>query len=174
MIYDYCDLCCCDLFANVHFSVNLQGEELVVGDVFYFDYGVVVIWGLSEAAEREVIRSLAGPALVDPLSPQEVEVDEFTFHYTANERPHIQNDTFTSMSVELSLFVSLDGGGGSSTGYCRHLYQSVSVCIYGNDTHALKQHPLLTTHSQLPAGSGSPLEAVYQQCAGAVYKAHGL
>lgn len=64
--------------------------------MFYFDYGVVVIWGLSQAAEREVIRSLAGPALVDPLSPQEVEIDEFNFYYTANERPHIQNDTFTS------------------------------------------------------------------------------
>lgn len=77
-------------------STLSQGEELVEGDVFYFDYGVVVIWGLSQAAEREVIRSLAGPALVDPLSPQEVEIDEFNFYYTANERPHIQNDTFTS------------------------------------------------------------------------------
>lgn len=44
----------------------------MTGDVFYFDYGVIVCWGLSQAAERDVIRSLAGPALVDPLSTQEV------------------------------------------------------------------------------------------------------
>lgn len=53
-------------------SPSPQGDELVAGDVFYFDYGVIVCWGLSQAAEREVIRSLAGPALVDPLSTQEV------------------------------------------------------------------------------------------------------
>ncbi|KFM27910.1 Sporulation protein RMD1 [Auxenochlorella protothecoides] len=74
---------------------DYEGDELVTGDVFYFDYGVIVCWGLSQAAERDVIRSLAGPALVDPLSTQEIEVDEFNFHYTVHEKPHIQNDTFT-------------------------------------------------------------------------------
>lgn len=76
--------------------LHWQGADLITGDVFYFDYGVLVMWGLTEPAEREVIRSLAGPALVDPLPPREVEVDEFRFHYTMHEKPHIQNDTFTS------------------------------------------------------------------------------
>jgi len=66
------------------------------GDVFYFDYGVVVLWGLDPEGERAVVRGLVAPALVDPLDASEVEVDEFNFHYTLSEKPHIQNDTFTS------------------------------------------------------------------------------
>ena len=47
------------------------------GEVFYFDYGCLAFWGLSERAEREVLRLLVQPALVDALPQGEVEVDEF-------------------------------------------------------------------------------------------------
>lgn len=33
--------------------------------------------------------------MIDPLPAMEVEVDEFAFNYTATDKPHIQNDTFT-------------------------------------------------------------------------------
>jgi len=71
-------------------------EPVVWGDVFYFDYGVIVCWNLSPEDERAVVRDLVSPALVDPLPDGEVEVDEFSFHYTVSEKPHIQNDVFTS------------------------------------------------------------------------------
>lgn len=31
-----------------------------------------------------------------PLLQREIEVDEFSYHYTVSEKPHIQNDTITS------------------------------------------------------------------------------
>ncbi|KAL4859482.1 Sporulation protein RMD8 [Chlorella vulgaris] len=65
------------------------------GECFYFDYGAVAFWGLSERQEREVLRTLLAPCLVDDLEMSEVEVDEFQFHYSLNEKPHIQNDTIT-------------------------------------------------------------------------------
>jgi len=77
---------------------------VVFGDVFYFDYGVVVVWGLSPEEERSLVKALVGPALADPLDPSEVEIDGFFFHYTLSEKPHIQNDTFTSECPAAAMF----------------------------------------------------------------------
>ena len=82
------------------------------GDVFYFDYGVLALWGLTERAEREVVRGLAGPCLVDALPAGEVEVDEFSYHYTLSEKPHIQNDTFTSEAGVVSAGLDWTAAGG--------------------------------------------------------------
>lgn len=64
------------------------------GDVFYFDYGVVVFWGLTQRAEAAALASIAAYA-IDPLETREVELDEFEFRYSASERAHVQNDVFT-------------------------------------------------------------------------------
>ena len=45
--------------------------------MFYFDYGCLAFWGLTERQEREVMRGLVGPCLIDALPAGEVEVDEF-------------------------------------------------------------------------------------------------
>lgn len=42
----------------------LQGG---VGEVFYFDYGVLAMWGLMEKQERDVIRNIVTPCMLDPL-----------------------------------------------------------------------------------------------------------
>ena len=83
-----------DVLYGRYESVKPTGE-VSSGDVFYFDYGVIVLWNLAPEDERTVIKNLVTPALVDPLPMNEVEKDEFSFHYTASEKPHIQNDTFT-------------------------------------------------------------------------------
>jgi len=64
------------------------------GDVFFFDYGVVACWGLDEEEEK-VVMAFTESCLVDPLDEESAEIDEFTFQYTASEKPHIQNDTVT-------------------------------------------------------------------------------
>lgn len=69
--------------------------RLSLADVFYFDYGVVVTWNMSLQEERLLLENIVKPAAVDPLDDLQVEVDEFLFHYTMSEKPHIQNDTFT-------------------------------------------------------------------------------
>ena len=56
---------------------RLQDGEYIKGEVFYFDYGCLAFWGLTERQEREVMRSLVGPCLIDALPAGEVEVDEF-------------------------------------------------------------------------------------------------
>jgi uncharacterized Rmd1/YagE family protein len=78
------------------YSKNRNGPGRVVySDVFYFDYGTVVIWNMSLQEERLLMEKVVKPAAIDPLDDVEVEVDEFLFHYTMSEKPHIQNDTFT-------------------------------------------------------------------------------
>jgi uncharacterized Rmd1/YagE family protein len=83
-----------DVLYGRYESIKPSGE-VTCGDVFYFDYGVVVLWNLAPEDERAVIKGLVTPALVDPYPVEEIEKDEFSFHYTASEKPHIQNDTFT-------------------------------------------------------------------------------
>lgn len=97
-----------DVIYGRYEAVGANGSDATLGDVFYFDYGVIVIWNLSPEDERAVVRGLVAPALVDPLPVDEVEVDEFSFHYTASEKPHIQNDVFTSESyAAFSHYLSL-------------------------------------------------------------------
>ncbi|KAK9822191.1 hypothetical protein WJX81_000989 [Elliptochloris bilobata] len=74
---------------------STPGAEHSSGDIFYFDYGCITFWGLSQKQEQDVLRNLVVPCMLDPLPGREVEVDEFQVHYTANEKPHIQNDTIT-------------------------------------------------------------------------------
>lgn len=40
--------------------------------------------------EQDILRNLVVPCEENPLPSREVEVDEFTYHYTASEKPHIQ------------------------------------------------------------------------------------
>ena len=42
-----------------------------------------------------MLRALVKPFQHSTLEHRELENDEFQFHYTASERPHIQNDTIT-------------------------------------------------------------------------------
>lgn len=42
-----------------------------------------------------MLKSLVKPFQHGTLENRELENDEFQFHYTASERPHIQNDTIT-------------------------------------------------------------------------------
>lgn len=68
---------CSDPFANPGLShvalhdsaavLSTQNGEVGKADVFYFDYGVLVFWGLTEKQERDVIRNIAMPCLLDPL-----------------------------------------------------------------------------------------------------------
>eukprot|EP00879_Flechtneria_rotunda_P003970 GHRR01004210.1.p1 GENE.GHRR01004210.1~~GHRR01004210.1.p1 ORF type:complete len:437 (+),score=141.40 GHRR01004210.1:141-1451(+) len=65
------------------------------GDIFFFDYGTVVFWGISAADEQAVVHSIVNPCKQEPLDLHEIEIDEFTFYYSSIEPPHIQNDLIT-------------------------------------------------------------------------------
>jgi len=55
----------------------------------------VVFWGINAADEQAVVMSIINPCKLEPLELSEIEIDEFTFHYSTIEPPHIQNDIIT-------------------------------------------------------------------------------
>lgn len=63
--------------------------------MFCLQYGTVVFWGISAADEQAVRFSIINPCRLEPLDLHEIEIDEFTFHYSTVEPPHIQNDVIT-------------------------------------------------------------------------------
>lgn len=67
----------------------------IVGDILYFDYGVIVFWGLSKKQEQDVLKNLVAPCQLSPLPPAKAAKDEFQFNYASNEKANIQNDTVT-------------------------------------------------------------------------------
>lgn len=77
----------------VHATPHL--DDPTSGDIFFFDYGTVVFWGISAADEQAVLLTVVNPCKQDPFQLSEVEIDEFTFHYSVYEPPHIQNDVIT-------------------------------------------------------------------------------
>ncbi|KAJ3009352.1 hypothetical protein HKX48_008018 [Thoreauomyces humboldtii] len=65
-----------------------------VGECVFFAYGVVVMWGLSEREEQMVLKELE-PFEEDKLSDDDIEVEEFCFHYNVFYQPRIYNDIIT-------------------------------------------------------------------------------
>jgi uncharacterized Rmd1/YagE family protein len=63
-------------------------------EVFLFDYGVVVIWGMSESQEKRFLKDIAKFEL-EKLAPDDVETEKFNFYYTREYQPRIYNDFIT-------------------------------------------------------------------------------
>eukprot|EP00198_Chlamydomonas_reinhardtii_P003608 XP_001692944.1 predicted protein [Chlamydomonas reinhardtii] len=67
------------------------------GEVFFFDYGVVALWGMTEAQEQALLGRVLGcrGVAVELLDEDEKQVEELLFVYSRDAKPHISNDTFT-------------------------------------------------------------------------------
>ncbi|KAI0024978.1 sporulation protein RMD1 [Xylariomycetidae sp. FL0641] len=63
-------------------------------EVFLFDYGVVVIWGMSPAHEQRFLKDIA-KFEIEKLEPDDVETECFNFYYTREYQPRIYNDFIT-------------------------------------------------------------------------------
>lgn len=63
-------------------------------EVFLFDYGVVVIWGMSLAHEQRFLKDIAKFEL-EKLDPDDVEAECFNFYYTREYQARIYNDFIT-------------------------------------------------------------------------------
>ncbi|KFH48885.1 Sporulation protein-like protein [Hapsidospora chrysogenum ATCC 11550] len=63
-------------------------------EVFLFDYGVVVIWGMSESQEKRFLKDIA-KFEQEKLAPDDVETEKFNFYYTREYQPRIYNDFIT-------------------------------------------------------------------------------
>ncbi|KAL1836150.1 hypothetical protein VTJ49DRAFT_5526 [Mycothermus thermophilus] len=60
-------------------------------EVFLFDYGVVVIWGMTASQEQRFLKELA-KFEVEKLAPDDVETELFNFYYTHEYQARIYND----------------------------------------------------------------------------------
>lgn len=63
-------------------------------EVFLFDYGVVVIWGMTESQEAKFLKELAKFEL-EKLAPDDIETELFNFYYTREYQARIYNDFIT-------------------------------------------------------------------------------
>ncbi|KAF2270291.1 sporulation protein-like protein RMD1 [Lojkania enalia] len=60
-------------------------------EVFLFEYGTVVVWGMTPQDEKKFLREIA-KFEVDKLSKDEIETEEFNFYYTREYQARIYND----------------------------------------------------------------------------------
>jgi uncharacterized Rmd1/YagE family protein len=73
---------------------KVPGGDAARGDIFYFDWGAVVFWGLETEAERHILKEIAEPCLdEDPLPPDRQERDQLRVLYTSSPRTVMENDT---------------------------------------------------------------------------------
>lgn len=63
-------------------------------EVYLFDYGVVVIWGMTGSEEARFLKEIA-KFEVEKLAPDDVETELFNFYYTKDYQARIYNDFIT-------------------------------------------------------------------------------
>ncbi|KAH7354271.1 hypothetical protein B0T11DRAFT_126125 [Plectosphaerella cucumerina] len=68
--------------------------EIHTPEVFLFDYGVVVIWGMTIAEEARFLKEITKFEL-EKLAPDDVETEFFNFYYTREYQARIYNDFIT-------------------------------------------------------------------------------
>ncbi|KAF7543342.1 hypothetical protein G7Z17_g10815 [Cylindrodendrum hubeiense] len=68
--------------------------EIHTPEVFLFDYGVVVIWGMTESQEAKFLKDIS-KFETEKLAPDDVETELFNFYYTREYQARIYNDFIT-------------------------------------------------------------------------------
>ncbi|KAK3302363.1 uncharacterized protein B0T15DRAFT_440727 [Chaetomium strumarium] len=74
---------------TANFDIHVHTPE-----VFLFNYGVVVIWGMSAAQEQRFLKEI-DKFEVEKLAPEDVETENFNFYYTHEYQARIYNDFIT-------------------------------------------------------------------------------
>ncbi|KAG9006552.1 hypothetical protein FRB94_000646 [Tulasnella sp. JGI-2019a] len=110
-----------DNLGKTRFGAAIEDEAATSPEVFLFEYGTVVIWGMTEAQEKRFLNSLRRFE-VEKLPSDEVELEDLNFYYANYSR--IYNDVITlrkgssymtklalshalAQSVKISLFEEL-------------------------------------------------------------------
>ncbi|KAI3433802.1 hypothetical protein D9Q98_003606 [Chlorella vulgaris] len=79
-------------YAEVVISEFHRMGDDSAGQVYYFDFGCVVFWGLSKEIEKYILREVVEPCMTSPLSPDVRETDRMHVRYTNSPKHHIEND----------------------------------------------------------------------------------
>ncbi|GFH21160.1 DUF155 domain-containing protein, partial [Haematococcus lacustris] len=85
-------------------------------DAYFFEFGVIILFGLEPAAEQAVLTRFGAACQRKPYVLKEVEMDQFHFVYSATEPPHIKNDMFTINKRQANNHQASATRGGVSLG----------------------------------------------------------
>ncbi|KAI8317936.1 DUF155-domain-containing protein [Martensiomyces pterosporus] len=66
----------------------------IKSEVFIFDYGVVVIWGMDERHEKEFLQELE-PFEVEKVDEDDIEIEELEFYFNPTAQSRIYNDVIS-------------------------------------------------------------------------------
>ncbi|MEW5309386.1 MAG: hypothetical protein WDW38_001280 [Sanguina aurantia] len=83
------------VFSDVVYMTTPRGATTGQGEVFFFSYGVVILWNFNEMQEEELLRSIARPCQTLPLPYHEVSIEQLEFVYSRTSPPEIHNDTIS-------------------------------------------------------------------------------
>lgn len=95
-----------------------QNRSVVSSEVFLYQYGVVVIWGMTVTEEQRFLKDIARFES-EKLGEDDVQVENFNFYVTSSYQPRIYND-----------FITLKDGGNYmiKLSISHAIAQSVKVC----------------------------------------------
>lgn len=71
-----------------------QNQSITSSEVFLFQYGVVVLWGMSVTDEQRFLEEIA-KFETEKLSEDDIQVENFNFYVTNSYQPRIYNDFIT-------------------------------------------------------------------------------
>lgn len=96
-----------------------QNRSVVSSEVFLYQYGVVVIWGMTVTEEQRFLKDIA-KFESEKLGEDDVQVENFNFYVTSSYQPRIYND-----------FITLKDGGNYmiKLSISHAIAQSVKVCV---------------------------------------------
>ncbi|KAJ3095526.1 hypothetical protein HDU97_006864 [Phlyctochytrium planicorne] len=107
---DYADTSNPSITLNPALNASPHYKSLVrratTPELFFFDYGVVVMWGLDEAEELQVLKDISRFE-DDSIDHSDVEAEKFHFFYSQNQQPRIFNDIITLVSPTSSIMIKL-------------------------------------------------------------------
>ncbi|KAH8719262.1 hypothetical protein GQ44DRAFT_659272 [Phaeosphaeriaceae sp. PMI808] len=92
-------------------------------EVFLFEYGTVVIWGMTLQEEKRFLKEIA-KFEVDKLGKDEIETEEFNFYYTREYQARIYND-FISLRDKKSYMIKLAISHGLSQSVKTSLFEDL-------------------------------------------------
>ena len=120
-------------------DVAAKAWEPPQGELFIFDYGVVVIWGLTEPQEYYVLSQLK-PFEEEKLEPDEIETEAFHYQYRVLSQPRIFNDVITLRAI----ISSQVGASGFDEDHLQKQDSMIKLTI----SHAIAQSTKLTLFEQ--------------------------
>ena len=92
-------------------------------EVFLFEYGTVVIWGMTVHEEKRFLKELARFE-TDKLGKDEIETEEFNFYYTREYQARIYND-FISLREKKNYMIKLAISHGLSQSVKTSLFEDL-------------------------------------------------